>query len=54
MTSLDFSERVAETLQALVTPAAFEGIVTQLEENNREATYNNFNRSTSKNKPGEI
>jgi hypothetical protein len=47
MTSLDFSERVAETLQALVTPAAFEGIVTQLEENN-------INRSTSKNKPGEI
>jgi hypothetical protein len=35
MTSLD--ERVAETLQALVTPATFEGIVTQLEENNNRS-----------------
>jgi hypothetical protein len=35
MTSFD--ERVVEALQALVTPATFEGIVTQLEENNKRS-----------------
>ena len=34
MTCLD--ERGAEALQELVTPATFEGIATQLEENQRE------------------